>query len=221
MKKIFLLAFVLFLLSTAVVMRFVSPVVAEGTIYIRPDGSVDPSTAPIQRDGNVYTFTDNIYDEIVVERDNIVVDGAGSTLQGTGSGTGIDLSDRSNVAIQNMQIKYFDNGIYLRDSSSNNIYGNTITNNDRGIHVYRSSENIFYHNNFIDNTEQVHVRSTRENVWDDGYPSGGNYWSDYTGVDQYRGPDQDEVGSDGIGDTEYLIDTAIRLCLIWFLSLFP
>jgi len=223
---------VLFLLSTAVVMRFVSPVVAEGTIYIRPDGSVDPSTAPIQRDGNVYTFTDNIYDEIVVERDNIVVDGAGSTLQGTGSGTGIDLSDRSNVAIQNMQIRYFDNGIYLegssgnniygntitnndrgiylRDSSSNNIYGNTITNNDRGIHVYRSSENIFYHNNFIDNTEQVHVRSTRENVWDDGYPSGGNYWSDYTGVDQYRGPDQDEVGSDGIGDTEYLIDDINR-----------
>jgi len=227
-KKIFLVAFVLWLLSTAVVMIFVSPVVAEGTIYIRPDGSVDPSTAPIRRDGDVYTFTDNIYDSIVVERNNILVEGAGSILQGTGSGRGIDLSDRSNVVIQNMQIRHFENGIYLdgssgsniygntitnndrgiylRQSSSNNIYGNTITNNDRGIHFYRSSENIFYHNSFIDNTEQVHLRSTRENVWDNGYPSGGNYWSDYTGVDQYSGPDQDEVGSDGIGDTEYFID---------------
>jgi len=35
------------------------------------------------------------------------------------------------------------------------------------------------------------------NVWDDGYPSGGNYWSDYTGVD---------ANSDGIGDTPYILD---------------
>jgi len=112
MRKIVLIASMLLLFSTSVVMTFVSPVVAQGTIYIRPDGRVDPYTAPIRRDGNVYTFTDNIYDEIVVERDNIVIDGAGFSLQGTGSGTGIDLSGRSNVAIQNMQIRYFDRGIY-------------------------------------------------------------------------------------------------------------
>jgi hypothetical protein len=44
------------------------------------------------------------------------------------------------------------------------------------------------------------------NVWDDGYPSGGNYWSDYTGVDLYSGPYQNETSSDGIGDTPYDID---------------
>ena len=42
---------------------------ASGTIYIKVDGSVDPPTAPIQRDGNVYTFTSNIYEKIVVEID--------------------------------------------------------------------------------------------------------------------------------------------------------
>ena len=66
----------------------VQPVKASGAIYIRADGSVDPPTAPISSVDNVtYTFTDNIYDEIVVERDNTVVDGSGYTLQGHGLDT--------------------------------------------------------------------------------------------------------------------------------------
>ena len=41
------------------------------------------------------------------------------------------------------------------------------------------------------------------NVWDDGYPSGGNYWSSYNGTDVLRGTYQNETGSDGIGDMPY------------------
>jgi len=52
-----------------------------------------------------------------------------------------------------------------------------------------------------DNTIQLEVLSGSgygyDNVWDDGYPSGGNYWSDYAGVD---------ADGDGIGDTPYIID---------------
>jgi parallel beta-helix repeat protein len=43
------------------------------------------------------------------------------------------------------------------------------------------------------------------NYWDNGYPDGGNYWIDYSGIDQYHGPDQDILGNDGIGDTPYII----------------
>jgi hypothetical protein len=43
------------------------------------------------------------------------------------------------------------------------------------------------------------------NSWDDDYPYGGNYWSDYTGVDVKSGPYQNETGSDGIGDTPHVI----------------
>jgi len=43
------------------------------------------------------------------------------------------------------------------------------------------------------------------NVWDDGYPSGGNYWSNYNGTDSYSGVYQNQAGSDGIGDIPYLI----------------
>jgi len=386
------------------------PVKASGTIYIRADGSVDPPTANITSvDKVTYTFTGNIFDySIVVERDNIVVDGAGYTLQGTGSGEGVTLSGRSNVTIKNMKIKAFYIGIYLDGSSSNSITGNNITNNNSGgvyisyssynivsgnnitganlgegiclefsssyntvsgneiannsvtgVYLYdsssynsvsgnritnngggigldyspnnvlrnnsmadnlcnigvwgeslsdfvndvdasntvdgkpvyywinrrdeavpldagyvalvnctniivqnlkltkcdqgvllayttnstitknkitangegiylwsssgntvsgnnitnneygifpESSNNKFYHNNFIDNTEQVYPSTGYVNVWDDGYRSGGNYWSNYAGVDKKSGPNQDQPGSDGIGDTSYIID---------------
>ncbi len=47
----------------------IQPVGANGTIYIRADGSVDPPTAPVQRNGDVYTLTGNI----TTEADGIVV----------------------------------------------------------------------------------------------------------------------------------------------------
>jgi hypothetical protein len=40
----------------------------------------------------------------------------------------------------------------------------------------------------------------------DSYPSGGNYWSDWTTPDAKSGPNQDQLGSDGIVDFPYLLD---------------
>ena len=99
-------AIMLFVLSVSMLtLAFnIEAVEASETIYIRFDGSVDPATAPILRVGDLYTFTDDIYDSIVVERDDIVVDGAGYTLEGTGSGNGISLNGRENVTIKNGQL---------------------------------------------------------------------------------------------------------------------
>jgi len=87
----------------------------------------------------------------------------------------------------------------------NVIQSNNMMHNLIGIYIFRLSGNVIYHNNFVDNTNQTSV-SDSINVWDDGYPSGGNYWSDYNGTDEYKGPDQDILGSDFIGDTEYKIN---------------
>ncbi|RLI39344.1 hypothetical protein DRO69_14390, partial [Candidatus Bathyarchaeota archaeon] len=126
-----------------------------GTVYIRADGSIEPADAPIITCDNVtYTLTDNITssaDGIVVERDNIVIDGAGYTLQGTGIGTGIVLSGRTNVTVQNTQIKNFYYGIRLDDSNNNSISGNNIANNDDGIHLSLSSNNSICGNNITAN----------------------------------------------------------------------
>ncbi|MGD0977557.1 MAG: NosD domain-containing protein [Candidatus Bathyarchaeia archaeon] len=339
-----------------------------GTIYIRADGSIDPPSAPIQRVGDSYTINLDLYDwSIIVEKDNITIDGAGHTLLGAGSGYGIDLSNRTNVIATNTQIQGFSIGVYTHNSSgliiSNNnitenndgifaildmfdsrqpellsIIGNNITknsdcgiyaagmrdstisrnvvsdngigigfgyssyggpgiygscynsislntvmdntrgfswalaycnvvsgnqiagneeygvwmssssnnkfsennvsddacgfylepsynyiwgfiysvnntlaknnltgNNQFGIQLINVSGNFIYHNNFADNTQEVQSTNS-SNTWDNGYPSGGNYWSGYTDVDLFKGLNQNVPGSDGIWDHPYVID---------------
>jgi len=385
-----------------------------GIIYFRSDGTVDPVDAPVSNvDDVTFILTSNIQQSIVVERDNIVIDGGGYILNGSGDGAGIDLSGRSNVTVRNVEIRGFEIGIRLFDTgyeshnvsvvgniitenecgicfgdyddrvfggfnhsivgntvanntvgvdlisvnstvSHNNITGsdvgiflwstfqtvsenhivsekdgivawisqfdsirgnnvttyngngvslngsyysmitqnNIITNNGDGIHlgydstydwaetcsynnitwnnintengegivlqggmnntmlgnnittingnsvhldsfthrammyscsnnsIYEnnftagnaysiklvdSTDNLIFHNNFISNTTLTNIINS-ENVWDNGYPSGGNYWSDYVGQDEYFGRLQDRLSNDGIGDTRYSID---------------
>lgn len=105
-----------------------------------------------------------------------------------------------------------DNHISLNDyglfsiKSNNSIFiRNHVSNNMVGIHLEKSNNHSLYHNSIVDNALQA-SDDENTNQWDDGYPSGGNYWSDYSGVDLNNGPTQDIPGSDGIGDTPYDID---------------
>ena len=309
-KFIFGIMLTFFLLSMLSFGYKIRPAKSEwtGTVYIRADGSIDPPDAPIITYDNItYTLTDNITSSsngIIVERDNIVIDGASYWLSGANSGVGINLSNRINVTVKNLNIKNFHTGILLFNSQSNNIYGNSImanaeygiclncscnnnitqnnlennkcgvcflgfsnnniitnngidtneecgiyllyssnsvlknnvTNNEKGIFLefssnnniignniannqygllfHGSNNNCFYHNNFIDNNYQAYDSSLSHpsvnNTWDSGYPSGGNYWNDYTGVDYHNGPYQNVTGSDGIGDSPYNIITLYK-----------
>lgn len=384
---------------------------AEGTIHIKSDGTIDPPTAPIQRNREIYTFTDNISEPIILQKNNTIVDGNGYTLEGNGTSYGFDLSNTENITIKNTKISNFSAGIHLYYSTdatlisntikkcvygilsskspyskisdnviesnswdgifltysdgsiiSNNIIlnhskwglylgsstgiilrnnqiignrwnfgvsenfihdidasnsvdekpiyywvnqhdkqipanagyvavvnsaniivrnlnltkngqgvilvnsekcfveylnitkmgyyaiqlvesnsniirknnimdnrplyfgvgiavlshstgniisNNFIQNNEQGILFSDSSVNTIYHNNFVGNAVQVSNYGST-NVWDAGYPSGGNYWSDYTGADNKSGTDQDKPDKDGIGDEPYVIDETNR-----------
>ena len=114
-----------------------------------------------------------------------------------------------------IELSSSDGNIIKRNNISDNTYGikiayfstyNVVAENDITANVYygmafspdSSYRNIIYHNNFIGNTwGHVNTWEIFVNVWDNGYPSGGNYWSDYTGID---------ANGDGIGDTPYTID---------------
>jgi parallel beta-helix repeat protein len=95
-------------------------------------------------------------------------------------------------------------GIYLWGSSNNTLSDNNLTNNDIGIATYYSDNNSIFHNSMNNPTQTDAQYST--NIWDDGYPSGGNRWSDHNGTDIYSGPYQNVTGSDGLGDSGYTID---------------
>ena len=129
---------------------------------------------------------------------------------------GIVLLFSSNNIIDGNNVTNNDYGIFLRYSSNNSIHENNVTSNWYGIAPSRSSNNSIWHNNFIDNARQVEFHYESTNLWDNGYPSGGNYWSDYIDIDVHSGPYQNETGSDGVWDHHYTISykTADRYPLV-------
>jgi len=111
-------------------------------------------------------------------------------------GVKVDLSNFT--VISGNLLTHNGKGIWVGKSDRNIIFGNTLISNDHGFDVRYCNNNTFYHNNAINNTLQAYLVETI-NEWDNGYPSGGNYWSDYEGVD---------INRDALGDAQYTIDSS-------------
>ena len=124
-----------------------------GTVYIREDGSIDPPTATISTLDNItYTLTDNIIDSIVIERGDIILDGAGFMLEGDGTGSGVRQTGLNNITIKNLNINGFYYGIYLENASACSILNSNITANIYdGIYLLESPQNTISLNNVSSN----------------------------------------------------------------------
>jgi parallel beta-helix repeat protein len=257
----------------------IQPIKAEyqGDITINADGSISPSTAPIQQNGDTYTLTGDAIGSITVLRSNMTFDGNGHSLIALGTGHGVEglsvgcnyyssppvLTGASNVTVKNLTVKgsvfgislvettnalIFNNtisetknipfqataGIRVSGGGSNTITGNYLVNNYVGIYCietqnnlivgndvvncstpggggtaiafWGASNNIIYHNSFINNEVQAYDDSFNSpfsvNTWDNGYPSGGNYWSDY----KTKYPSAVQIGDSGVYNIPYSID---------------
>lgn len=120
-------------------------------VVIRPNGNVDPASAPIQRNGNTYTLTGDVYAELTIEKADVVLDGAGYTLHGPYNGTqenlfvigqgsdqvspgmqisssiGVDLAgDAMGLTIKNLNIMNFSIGTYIW-TKNNTFVGNSVS----------------------------------------------------------------------------------------------
>ncbi len=116
-------------------------------------------------------------------------------------------SEYNNITLNHLFSNKY--GIRLQSlARNNNITKNNISENTVcGVNLTSSSDNRIYHNIFWNNSAQAYD-DTSDNFWDSGYPSGGNFWSDFDepgegAYDDYSGPSQTEDGSDGIVDTNY------------------
>ncbi len=96
-------------------------------------------------------------------------------------------------------------GLSLENSNRTSIFRNTLhVNRNAGVHIFNLTSSTFYQNNFLNNTRQTRIDDSSANVWDNGVE--GNFWSNYTGSDFYSGLGQNDPGSDGIGDTQFIVD---------------
>jgi hypothetical protein len=141
----------------------------------------------------------------------IVLTGYSSTISNNNieyDNRGIGTNSAYSVIFGNNITNSVNWGIYF-EGSNNVVVANYIANNRWGIYLspaFPPENNTFYHNDFVNNVKQVNIGSPNSvQIWDDGYPSGGNYWSNYAGVDLTSGTSQNQLGSDGIGATPMVI----------------
>ena len=99
-------------------------------------------------------------------------------------------------------------GLYANSCDDMDVKGNDFVNVGYGMYIYRSSyyepyiPSKIYYNNFINCWwYDIYLYGTYNDTLNLSYPGGGNYYSDYNGVDYFSGPNQDLAGPDGMGDT--------------------
>jgi len=127
------------------------------------------------------------------------------------TGTGIHIDSGTYNTIEGNEL-YGNDGAALSVGyvgANNTFRENIVRNNGTGIYMGEPnvSSNLIYNNHIVGNTIQGHDEQG-DNFWDNGSPSGGNFWEDYVGTDIFSGPNQDIPGADGFGDTPYAVNGA-------------
>jgi len=110
----------------------------------------------------------------------------------------LDRSSYNTFRLNTVSQSHFGIYLYYPATQYNTFTENTLYDNYNGLYILRATNNSIYLNNFLNNNDSYNLTGSTEvsNTWDSGYPTGGNYWDDYTGTD---------VNADGIGDIPYTI----------------
>ncbi len=127
----------------------------------------------------------------------------GNHISNNGRGIDAGYSTETTVAHNRISSNLVD-GVLFVNANNVSVKANRISTNGHGIRFADSLGMLVHHNNMIENGVQAFDERGIENTWDDGYPSGGNYWSDYAVPDRCSGPSQRIcTRPDGLGDVPY------------------
>jgi hypothetical protein len=120
------LTIILIFISSLAIMS--TPIKSQSTsnITISPDGSVIGTTAIVQS-GNTYTLTANITENILVQKSNIVIDGAGYAINGAGIDLTYGVGPSPSNLLYNVTVR---NLIIINGSVTTNGGGNHTFYND-------------------------------------------------------------------------------------------
>jgi nitrous oxidase accessory protein NosD len=118
MNKTVATLIVLLLLSSVLVINSGTVNAQDSSIIrIKEDGTIT-GTDKIEQNGTVYTLTDNLRSNVgqneafmFIEKDNVTINGAGYTVQGSGFGSAIYMLRCQNVTVANFTITGFQKGI--------------------------------------------------------------------------------------------------------------
>jgi parallel beta-helix repeat protein len=135
---------------------------------------------------------------------------SGNILENNTEGLMLFMSDWSQIHHN----KIFHNanyGVLIMYSQNNTLFSNLIGETlwGEGMLVNFSANNTIYHNDFLGNNRSPQAfDGIGMNRWNLSYPIGGNHWDDAASVDAFSGPDQNILGSDGIVDTPYAVNSS-------------
>lgn len=121
---------------------------------------------------------------------------------------GVRMSSTQDSTIEGFRVSLqTGSGIDVGGSTNVIVKGNTLDRGFVGINLDGASGCAVHHNDILGNTLQAIDQRGGVNAWDDGYPAGGNYWTNYQGGDQCGGPAQNDcTAPDGFGDTPYMLN---------------
>ncbi|HKZ60486.1 MAG TPA: NosD domain-containing protein, partial [Candidatus Thermoplasmatota archaeon] len=117
------------------------------------------------------------------------------------SGTALQAEGLDLLRVTSSTFDGSEKGLVVMTTGTFEAEGVEISRNGVGLSLQGVGYARVFHNQFSLNTQQVVGPPAQNGTWDDGYPSGGNYWSNFTAGDRYGGQQQAEtLGADRILD---------------------
>jgi len=156
-KKSLLIIIIIISFTCLLQIKYVNPIknLEAAIVYIRQDGSIEPSNVPILKEGNTYKFEDDIVVfSVVIEKSSIIIDGNGHELIGPGiynGSAGFLLNNLSDVIIKNAKITNFYWGIRFVESKNVSIIKNVLFGNAHGVNSLWSENSVVSRNKVTGN----------------------------------------------------------------------